>query len=79
MEFIEEVNDDFDIEYDISNTPDGVKGFIPKPLRWVVECALTLPHVQAAYANEVFKDSYCMGFLGVTEPVLELELERRLV
>lgn len=41
--------------------------------------ALTLPHVQAAYANEVFKDSYCMGFLGVTEPVLELELERRLV
>lgn len=41
--------------------------------------ALTLPHVQAAYANEVFKDSYCMGFLGVTEPILELELERRLV
>lgn len=41
--------------------------------------ALTLPHVQAAYANEVFKDSYCMGFLGVTEPLLELELERRLV
>ncbi len=41
--------------------------------------ALTLPDVQAAYANEVFKDSYCMGFLGVTEPILELELERRLV
>ena len=41
--------------------------------------ALTLPHVQAAFANEVFKDSYCMGFLGVTEPILELELERRLV
>ena len=41
--------------------------------------ALTLPHVQAAYANEVFKDSYCMGFLGVNEPILELELERRLV
>ncbi len=41
--------------------------------------ALTLPEAQAAYANEVFKDSYCMGFLGVTEPILELELERRLV
>ncbi|MDE7437591.1 MAG: PDDEXK nuclease domain-containing protein [Muribaculaceae bacterium] len=41
--------------------------------------ALTLPELQAAYANEVFKDSYCMGFLGVTEPILELELERRLV
>ncbi|MDE6084474.1 MAG: hypothetical protein K2G11_08285, partial [Muribaculaceae bacterium] len=35
--------------------------------------ALTLPQVQAAYANEVFKDSYCMGFLGVTEPILELK------
>ena len=41
--------------------------------------AVVLPEVQAAYANEVFKDSYCMGFLGVTEPILELELERRLV
>lgn len=41
--------------------------------------AVALPEVQAAYANEVFKDSYCMGFLGVTEPLLELELERRLV
>ncbi len=41
--------------------------------------ALTLPDTQAAYANEVFKDSYCMGFLGVTEPILELELELRLV
>ncbi|MBD5367453.1 MAG: DUF1016 domain-containing protein [Bacteroides sp.] len=39
----------------------------------------TLPVAQAAYANEVFKNSYCMGFLGVTEPILELELERRLV
>ena len=36
--------------------------------------AIALPEVQAAYANEVFKDSYCMGFLGVTEPLLELEL-----
>lgn len=40
---------------------------------------VALPETQAAYANEVFKDSYCMGFLGVTEPLLELELERRLV
>lgn len=41
--------------------------------------ALALPDAQAAYANEVFKDTYNMGFLGVTEPILELELERRLV
>lgn len=41
--------------------------------------AVTLPESQATYANEIFKDSYCMGFLGVTEPLLELELERRLV
>ena len=41
--------------------------------------AVALPEAQAAYANEVFKNSYCMGFLGVTEPLLELELERRLV
>ena len=41
--------------------------------------AITLPECQAIYANEVFKDSYCMGFLDVTEPILELELERRLV
>lgn len=41
--------------------------------------AVALPEVQATFANEVFKDSYCMGFLGVTEPLLELELERRLV
>lgn len=40
---------------------------------------IALPEAQAAYANEVFKDSYCMGFLGATEPLLELELERRLV
>ena len=41
--------------------------------------AVALPKTQAAFANEVLKDSYCMGFLGVTEPLLELELERRLV
>ena len=41
--------------------------------------ALTLSDENAAYANEVFKDTYCMGFLGATEPLRELELERRLV
>jgi len=39
----------------------------------------TLPQVQAQFANEVFRDSYNLGFLGVTEPIQELELERRLV
>lgn len=39
----------------------------------------TLPVAQAQYANEVFHSSYNLGFLGVTEPILELELERRLV
>lgn len=39
----------------------------------------TLPAQQASYANEVLKSTYNLGFLGVTEPVLELELERRLV
>lgn len=39
----------------------------------------TLPAVQSQYANEVFRDGYNLGFLGVTEPIAELELERRLV
>jgi predicted nuclease of restriction endonuclease-like (RecB) superfamily len=39
----------------------------------------TLPAGQAEYANEVFRDSINLGFLGVTEPIHELELERRLV
>lgn len=39
----------------------------------------TLPAVQAEYANQVFKSRYNLGFLGVTEPVAELELERRIV
>lgn len=39
----------------------------------------TLPATQAQYANEVFRSSYNLGFLGVTEPILELELERRLI
>lgn len=38
-----------------------------------------LPAAQANYANEVFKSTYNLGFLGVTEPVKELELEKRLV
>ena len=39
----------------------------------------TLPAEQAKYANEVFSSSYNLGFLGVTRPILELELEDRLV
>lgn len=38
--------------------------------------AVALTEAQAVYANEIFKDSYCMGFLGVTEPLLELELNQ---
>ncbi|MEN9443324.1 MAG: hypothetical protein RIS47_214, partial [Bacteroidota bacterium] len=32
----------------------------------------TLPGVHAEYANEVFKSTYNLGFLGVTQPVREL-------
>lgn len=39
----------------------------------------TLSSIQADYANEVFKSSYNLGFLGVYEPLKELDLERRLV
>lgn len=39
----------------------------------------TLPEISAKYANEVFKSSYNLGFLGITEPVKELELEKRLI
>ena len=38
-----------------------------------------LPAEQAKYANEVFRSTYNLGFLGVTEPILEAELEARLV
>lgn len=38
-----------------------------------------LPEPQANYANEVFRSNYNLGFLGVTESIAELELERRLV
>jgi predicted nuclease of restriction endonuclease-like (RecB) superfamily len=39
----------------------------------------TLPEINADYANEVFKSSYNLGFLGITEPIKELELEKRLI
>ena len=39
----------------------------------------TLSTVHAEYANEIFKNSYNLGFLGITEPVRELELENRLI
>jgi predicted nuclease of restriction endonuclease-like (RecB) superfamily len=39
----------------------------------------TLPQIHADYANEVFKSSYNLGFLGITEPIKELELENRLI
>ncbi|MEB2787244.1 PDDEXK nuclease domain-containing protein [Algoriphagus persicinus] len=39
----------------------------------------TLPEVHAEYANEVFRSTYNLGFLGITEPVKELELENRLI
>jgi len=39
----------------------------------------TLPAPNADYANEVFKSTYNLGFLGITEPVKELELEKRLI
>ena len=39
----------------------------------------TLPATQAMFANEVFKSGYNLGFLGVKDPILETELETRLV
>ena len=39
----------------------------------------TLPAAHADYANEVFRSSYNLGFLGITEPIKELELENRLI
>ena len=39
----------------------------------------TLPAQQADYANEVFRNSYNLGFIDAIEPLKELELERRLV
>lgn len=40
---------------------------------------VVLSEVQADYANEVFRSSYNLGFLGITEPIKELELEKRLI
>ncbi len=39
----------------------------------------TLPAPHSNYANEVFKSTYNLGFLGITEPVSELILENRLI
>jgi predicted nuclease of restriction endonuclease-like (RecB) superfamily len=39
--------------------------------------SLTLPEIHAEYTNEVFRCTYNLGFLGITEPVRELELEKR--
>ena len=39
--------------------------------------ALSAP--QATYVNQVFSSGLNLGFLGVTEPIAELDLERRLV
>lgn len=39
----------------------------------------TLPTTNLEYANEVFKSSYNLGFLGVTKPIKELELENKLI
>lgn len=36
-EIADQVRSDFMIELEVSNTPNGTKGFTPKPLRWVVE------------------------------------------
>lgn len=36
-EIAEQIKQDLQIELEVSNTSDGVKGFTPKPLRWVVE------------------------------------------
>jgi predicted nuclease of restriction endonuclease-like (RecB) superfamily len=39
----------------------------------------TLPEISAEYANEVFKSSYNLGFLGVIEPLRERELEKKII
>lgn len=41
--------------------------------------AVTLPETEANYANELLKNSYNLGFLGVTENIKERNLEKRLV
>lgn len=39
----------------------------------------TLPAAQAEQADEAMKDVYALDFLGITKPVVERELERRMV
>ena len=39
----------------------------------------TLPAEYAAQANEILKDTYNLGFLGITRPVEERELEKRII
>jgi predicted nuclease of restriction endonuclease-like (RecB) superfamily len=41
--------------------------------------AQTLPEHIAEQANEMVKSSYSLEFLGINEPVLELQLERQLI
>lgn len=41
--------------------------------------AASLPETQAAIANDILKDRYNPGFLGLAGPVAERELERRLI
>ena len=41
--------------------------------------AMTLPMSQAQLADDVFRSGYNLGFLGVRNPILEAELEARLV
>lgn len=41
--------------------------------------SLTLPKAQLKLANEIFRSGYNLGFLGVKNPILETELEERLV
>ena len=38
-----------------------------------------LPKPHSKFANEVFRDSYNLGFLGVVDPMIEMNLEKRLV
>ena len=38
---------------------------------------IVMPAEQAGYANEVFRSSYNLGFLGITEPITEFELDRK--
>lgn len=41
--------------------------------------AMVLPAQQAEYANEIFRNSYNLGFINAVQPLKELDLERRLV